>query len=404
MASAPPIRIIVLGTGDFALPLFEHLADTGHQILALVTQPDRPQGRKQEIIKSAIKLAAEARGIPVFQPENINSPESMQFLAQLGADLMVTAAYGQILSAGTLAIAPMGGINLHGSILPAYRGAAPVARAIQNGETETGVSVIRMTTRIDAGGILAIARTPIDPDETAGALEGRLAILGAPLVASSIAALVAGTAQIIPQDKAKVTRAPKLSKEDGLIDWTLPALAVHNLVRAMNPWPMASTLWTAQDASKAPLRLIIHRTRPEDLETRATPGEVLEADGDRLKIAAGKGAVQHPRASSSGQEADGRRRLPPRPQSSAWRSDDFVKTVVPHRSPSDTVFGSARSSLDSSRGSPDSSNRPAIDPDVLTCDPGGVVADEEAHDVGDVIGLTQPSQCRQLGKPLDVLL
>ena len=291
MASAPPIRIIVLGTGDFALPLLEHLADTGHRILALVTQPDRPQGRKQEIIKSAIKLAAETRGIPVFQPENINSPESLQLIAQLGADLMVTAAYGQILSAGTLAIAPMGGINLHGSILPAYRGAAPVARAIQNGETETGVTVIRMTPRIDAGGMLAVARTPIDPDETAGALEGRLAILGAPLVASSIAVLVAGTAQIIPQEKAKVTRAPKLSKEDGLIDWTLPALAVHNLVRAMNPWPLASTLWTSQDALKAPLRLIIHRSRPEDLEASATPGEVLEAGGDRLKIAAGKGAV-----------------------------------------------------------------------------------------------------------------
>jgi methionyl-tRNA formyltransferase len=186
----------------------------------------------------------------------------------------------------------MGGINLHGSILPAYRGAAPVARAIQNGETETGVTVMRMTPRIDAGGMIAVARTPIDPDETAGALEGRLAILGAPLVASSIAAVVSGTAQIIPQDKAKVTRAPKLSKEDGLIDWTLPALAVHNLVRAMNPWPLASTLWTSQDASKPPLRLIIHRTRPEDLETSVTPGEVLEASGDRLIIAAGKGTVQ----------------------------------------------------------------------------------------------------------------
>ena len=292
MASAPPIRIIVLGTGDFALPVLEHLADTGHKILALITQPDRPQGRKQEIIKSAIKLAAEARGIPVFQPEDVNSPESRQFIAQLGADLLVTAAYGQILSASTLAIAPMGGINLHGSLLPAYRGAAPVARAIQNGETETGVTVIRMTTRIDAGGMLSVARTPIDPDETAGELESRLAKLGAPLVASSIAALVAGTAQIIPQDKAKVTRAPKLSKEDGIIDWTRPALAIHNLVRAMNPWPLASTLWTSQDASKSPLRLIIHRSHPEDLETSMQPGEVLEATGDRLIIAAGSGAVR----------------------------------------------------------------------------------------------------------------
>ena len=202
MASSPAsqTRIIMLGTGDFALPIFEHLGETGHEIVALVTQPDRPQGRKQELIPSRIKQAALGRGIPRrSSPRTSTPPRASELIRQLAPDLLVTAAYGQILSADLLSIPRLGGINLHGSILPAYRGAAPVARAIQNGETETGVTVIRMTPRIDAGGMIAFARTPIGPDETAGELEDRLAELGAPLVAQSIAALVEGTAQIIPR-------------------------------------------------------------------------------------------------------------------------------------------------------------------------------------------------------------
>ena len=164
-------------------PTFEHMVETGHKIAALVTQPDRPQGRKQELIPSRIKLAAKAIGIPVEQPEDVNAAESLDLIRGLRPDLLVTAAYGQILSSGLLSIPRLGGINLHGSVLPSYRGAAPVARAIQNGETSTGVTVIRMTPQIDAGGILAISRADIGPDETAGELEARLARLGAPLVA-----------------------------------------------------------------------------------------------------------------------------------------------------------------------------------------------------------------------------
>ena len=211
---APPIRLIFLGTGDFALPTFEHLVETGHDVAALVTQPDRPQGRKQEIIPAPIKLSAEARGIPVFQPEDVNAAESLDQIRDR-PELLVTAAYGQILSAELLSIPRLGGINLHGSVLPSYRGASPVARAIQNGDTTTGVTVIRMTPRIDAGGIIAIARTEIGPDETAGELEERLARLGAPLVAESIAALAAGPVPILPQDKPKVTRAPSSARRTG---------------------------------------------------------------------------------------------------------------------------------------------------------------------------------------------
>ena len=280
----------MLGTGDFALPTFEHLMESGHEVAALVTQPDRPQGRKQELIPSRIKRAALERGVPVFQPEDVNAPDSLEFLRSLRPELLVTAAYGQILSADLLGVPPLGGINLHGSVLPAYRGAAPVARAIQDGQPETGVTVIRMTPRIDAGGMIAVARTPIDPDETAGELEDRLARLGAPLIVESIAAVVAGTAQIIPQDRAKVTRAPKLRKEDGVIDWTKPARAVHDHVRAMEPWPVASTTWQPRDVGKGPIRLIVHKTAVVD--DQGEPGRVLEAEGDRLIVAAGSGAIR----------------------------------------------------------------------------------------------------------------
>jgi methionyl-tRNA formyltransferase len=286
----PSTRIVMLGTGDFALPTFLRLLDTGHHVLALITQPDRPQGRKQELIPSRIKQAALARGIPVEQPENVNAPESLEQIRGLAPDLLVTAAYGQILSPELLGVPPLGGINLHGSVLPRYRGAAPVARAIQNGEPETGVTVIRMTPRIDAGGMIAVARTPIAPDETAGELEGRLAELGAPLVVEAIRAIEAGTSRVIPQEKAQVTKAPKLRKEDGIIDWTKPAQAVHDLVRAMQPWPIASTHWHASgDAGSAPLRLIVHKTRVGEGSGR--PGEILEASGPRLTVAAGQGAV-----------------------------------------------------------------------------------------------------------------
>ena len=282
-----PIRIIVLGTKDFALPTFDHLVDAGYPVVALVTQPDRPQGRKQELIPSRIKLAAQARGIPVEQPEDVNAPDSLALIAGYAPDLLVTAAYGQILSQALLTLPPLGGVNLHGSILPAYRGAAPVARAIERGDTDTGVTVIRMTPRIDAGGMLAFARTQIHPDETAGELEARLALLGAPLMVATIAQVADGTAEALPQPRAKVTRAPKLTKEDGQVDWTKPARAVHDLVRAMNPWPLAATHWLRPGG---PARLIIHKTELAD--GHGVPGQVLEATGDRLVVAAGDGAVR----------------------------------------------------------------------------------------------------------------
>ena len=276
------MKIVVFGTKDFALPTFRAVIDAGHDVLALVTQPDRPQGRKQEFVTSPITREAIVRGVPVFQPEDVNTIESLAFLRGLAPDLLVTAAYGQILSADLLGIAPLGGINLHGSILPKYRGAAPVARAIQSGEPETGLTVIRMTPRIDAGGMIAVARTPIDPDETTDELESRLAALGAPLILTSISALASGTATALLQTKARVTKAPKLSKLDAPIAWFRSAQAVHDHVRAMQPWPMAETTWHPSTAGKAPVRLIVHsdgRCGPRAMPPRRRSSS---AEGDQL--------------------------------------------------------------------------------------------------------------------------
>jgi methionyl-tRNA formyltransferase len=296
-----PLRIAMLGTGDFAMPTFERLAASRHEVIALITQPDKPQGRKGEIIPSRIKLAAQARGVPVEQPESINAPEGLDLVKRLAPDLLVTAAYGQILSGDVLSVPPLGGINLHGSILPKYRGAAPVARAIQHGEAETGVTVIRMTPRVDAGGMLSFVRTAIEPNETAGELEDRLALLGAPLVLDAIETLVDGTATILPQDASAVTKAPKLKKDDGRIDWSQPAATIHNLVRAMQPWPIASTTW--ERAPGMVVRLIVHETRVEDAQ--GEPGLVMEAKGDRLIVAAGSGAVRLVRVQLEGKKATG---------------------------------------------------------------------------------------------------
>jgi methionyl-tRNA formyltransferase len=243
------------------------------------------------LISSLIKQSALSRGIVVVQPHDVNAQESLELIRKLRPDLLVTAAYGQILSPELLAIPTLGGINLHGSILPAYRGAAPVARAIQHGETETGVTIIRMSPRIDAGGMMAVARTSIGPDETAGELESRLALIGAPLIPQAIESLAANTARVVPQDRAKVTRAPKLSKEDSPIDWSLPASAIHNHVRALHPWPLSQTTWIAHEPTRGPLRLIIHRTRPVESNLYGPPGTVVQANDESLVVAAGIAAV-----------------------------------------------------------------------------------------------------------------
>jgi methionyl-tRNA formyltransferase len=292
MPDTSPPRLVFVGTKDFAVPTFLRLIERGFAIIALVTQPERPQGRKQVRVPARITLEARAHGVPVLQPESINDPESVATLSALAPDVLVTVAYGQILSPDVLGVPRLGAINLHGSILPAYRGAAPVARAIQKGETESGVTVIQMNPRVDAGGILAVARTPIGPDETAGELEARLADLGAPLVPEVVLRLSEGTAAPLPQDVTRVRRAPKLRKDEGNIDWSKPAHVIHNLVRALQPWPTAWTNWLDSDPHAAPLRIIVHKTRIFAEPTERAPGEIHRLGPDRVQIATGEGRIE----------------------------------------------------------------------------------------------------------------
>ncbi len=288
-------------------------------VAALVTQPDRPQGRKQEIIPAPIKRSAEARGIPVFQPEDVNAPESLEHIRALGPELLVTAAYGQILSADLLSIPRLGGINLHGSVLPSYRGASPVARAIQNGDTTTGVTVIRMTPRIDAGGIIAIARTEIGPDETAGELEERLARLGAPLVAQCDRRAGRRRGPDPPPGEGAGHPGPQ-APQGGRADRLVPAREGRP-----RPRPRHAALAGRLDDLASPGRRLAgsrpgsSSTRPGSSTASGRPGEVIEAAGDRLVVAAGEGAVRLAGHPAPGQEARERRRVPPRPPGAARR-------------------------------------------------------------------------------------
>lgn len=279
----------MMGTGPFAEPTFQALLDASeHKVLALVTNPDRPSG-KDRVMERPIKQLAQQRGVPVFQPESPNTAESVATLRRWEAELLVVADYGHILAAQVLGTASRGGINVHGSLLPKYRGAAPIVWALLNGEKETGVTVIRMSTQLDAGHMLAQEAVEILADETAGQLEARLAPLGAQLALQVISQIADGTAHGVPQDPAKVTKAPKLKKEHGLIDWTQSADQIARHIRAMQPWPTAYTYWHRPTGS--PVRLQIFQAQLLPVTTRHKPGTVAHVSPDMLGIAAGDGTV-----------------------------------------------------------------------------------------------------------------
>ena len=247
------MRIAFLGTPEFALPSLDMLYQGGHT-LAVFTQPDRPVGRHATMTPPATKAYALDHGIPVFQFEKIRLPEGVQALKDFAPDLMVTAAFGQLLSAENLAIPKHGCINVHGSLLPKYRGAAPIQWAIINGETETGITTMMTDIGMDTGDILLVDRLKIDPDETAGELFSRMAVLGAETLQKTIAALEAGKLARTPQDEAQATKCPMLKKEHGKLDFSQTAQANHNRVRGTNPWPGAYALLDSE-----PLK--IHQTR-----------------------------------------------------------------------------------------------------------------------------------------------
>jgi methionyl-tRNA formyltransferase len=293
-------RIVMLGTGLFAEPTFEALLKAGQRVVGLVTQPDRPTGPTRGSTRQTgrgMKTIAQEHGIPVFQPESINAPEGVAGLQAFKPDLLVVAAYGQILSREVLSVPPRGGINVHASLLPRYRGAAPVAWAIYHGETQTGVTIIRMSPSLDAGDMLAQEAIPIGPDETSGEVEARLAELGARLALQVVEQIWKGPVPGQKQDPALVTRAPKLTKEHGIVRWERTGPEVCNQIRAMQPWPTAFTWW--QRAGQEPIRLILLRASSRPLaavregEASAEPGDVLVKPGDlsHLYVVAGGGTV-----------------------------------------------------------------------------------------------------------------
>jgi methionyl-tRNA formyltransferase len=276
-----------MGNGPFAVPTLKRLLGSAHEVVQVVTRPDRPQGKHRRVERGPVAQAADSFGLPVSQPVSVNSAEAVSWLSDLAGDLLVVADFGQILSTHALGTARLGGINVHASLLPKYRGAAPVAWAIYHGESETGVSIIQMTRELDAGGVVKQQSTPIGPDETAGELEARLADLGAELAASAIEELAVGRSVPIPQSKGDVTLAPRLSKESGRIDWNRSAQEIHDQVRAMIPWPVAFAHWP--DASIPDHRFQVVSTRVTESK-EGGPGEVLGVAGG-LHLATGKGGI-----------------------------------------------------------------------------------------------------------------
>lgn len=289
------MRLIMMGTGPFAVPTLRLLHASRHEVLALVTQPVRAS-RGRPAPPAPMRQLADEHGTPILDPEKINTDEARAALASLAPDLFVVADYGQILARETLAVARYGGVNLHGSLLPKYRGAAPINWAIYYGDAETGVTTIHMTPQVDAGPCLAQAQTPIDPEETAPQLEHRLAEIGAPLVAQTIDMLEQDRIEPLPQDAALSTRAPRLKKTDGAVNWSRTALEIKNQTRAMEPWPKTYTFWLRQ--SQPALRLILEHANVVPGPAGA-PGKVTIGDG-RLLVATGGGQLEIDRIQPAG--------------------------------------------------------------------------------------------------------
>jgi methionyl-tRNA formyltransferase len=284
--AAPPLRIAFFGTPAFAVPTLDALLASGHRVVGVVTQPDRPRGRGQKTSDAPVKARALAADLPILQPERLKDPAFLEAFTGWGADLGVVAAYGKILPESLLATPRLGMVNVHASILPRYRGAAPVHRAVIAGERETGVTIMRVVKALDAGPMLARARREIAPHETSDVVEADLAKLGAWLLVAVVDRLAEGRAEERPQDDSEATYASRLTKEDGVIDWSLPATRIHDLVRGLYPWPHAYTF--AGDR-----RLIVLGTEPlPAAPSDRSPGTIVEAHGDRLIVATGAGCLR----------------------------------------------------------------------------------------------------------------
>jgi methionyl-tRNA formyltransferase len=277
------LRIAFFGTPDFATPTLEALLASRHTVAGAVAQPDRPKGRGQKLATGPVKALALAHRVPVLQPERLARELFEKAFRALGADLGVVVAYGKMLPDWLLATPRLGFINVHASLLPAYRGASPIHHAIMAGDHETGVTIMRVVKALDAGAMLASVRTPIGPDDTTAELEPRLAQAGARLLVDVVDRLEHGPIDEVPQDESRATYAPRLTKDDGRIDWTWRAQRIHDLVRALHPWPHAFTFVGAA-------RIIVHRTRVAAERTTEPPGTLVGASGS-VRVACGDGLL-----------------------------------------------------------------------------------------------------------------
>jgi methionyl-tRNA formyltransferase len=284
MVDAPGLKVVFFGTPDFAVPTLRRLLESREQVVAVVSQPDRPRGRGQHVIATPTKAAALEHGVPVMQPERIRDDQFLRAIGGLAPDLGVVAAYGKLLPESLLQIPRLGMINVHASLLPRWRGAAPVHRAVIAGDTETGVTIMRVVKELDAGAMFTTVTRAIDPDETSVEVERALAELGADLLVDVARAMAEGRAVETPQDAAAATYASKITKEEGAIDWALPAERIHNLVRGLQPWPLVSARFAGG-------RVLIHKTARLSAISPDAPGTIVRADGDRLEIVAGDGRV-----------------------------------------------------------------------------------------------------------------
>jgi methionyl-tRNA formyltransferase len=278
------LRIVFLGSGAFAIPSFEALLQAGHDLAALVTQPDRERGRGRALAPPPLKPVAQAHGVRVLQPARAREPELLEELRSLAPELQVVVAYGQILPRVVLDVPPRGTLNVHASLLPAYRGAAPIQWAIVNGESETGVTTMLLDEGLDTGPTLLARPTPIGPRETAGELETRLARLGAELLLETIRGLQDGTLVPVPQDSTRATHAPLIQKQDGAIDWRMPAEAIARRVRGFHPWPGAYTRLAGRTVK-------VLRAEPAPIGPGAAPGTIVAVEPHSIVVAGGAGST-----------------------------------------------------------------------------------------------------------------
>lgn len=280
-------RIVFMGTPDFAVPALHTLVAEGYQVVAVVTQPDRPKGRKRVLEAPPVKVAAQELKIPVLQPERVRNPEDLEKVLALKPDLIVTAAFGQILPKELLDAPPFGCINLHASLLPKYRGGAPIHHAIMNGEKETGITLMYMVEELDAGDMIAQRKIPIESTDHVGSMFEKLAQVAADLLKETLPDLFAGNIEAIPQNPEEATISPNIKREDEKIDWHRSAEQLYNQVRGLHPWPVAYTLWKGK-----PFKVWWAEVVSKDIEQTHSPGTIVALDEEGIDVQTGKGLLR----------------------------------------------------------------------------------------------------------------